>query len=915
MVVSALHQVYRSTLAKYHKFKRRLDRHIDQNSLSGLSPKHKNRLLRVLDRLKRRLANLELQLKLGVSAAGACLVLGIPQAGLTQNPVPTGSEFQVNTYTMEAQADPSVAIDSDGDFVVVWQSNGQDGYGYGVYGQRYNASGGPLGSEFGVNSYTDYDQMYPNVASDADGDFVVIWESVNQDGDSRGIYGQRFNAAGEILDSEFQVNTNTSSIQWLSDVAMDSDGDFVVVWESYVGEGTAFDVYGQRFNANGTKAGSEFQVNSHTTGDQVWSRVASASNGDFVVVWGSDGQDGSGWGVYGQRYNADGTKAGSEFKVNTTTNDDQWYPAVAMGGGGDFVVAWDSNGQDGSEYGVYARRYNSSGTAVGGEFPVNTYTTGTQWLSSVQIDGQGNFVIAWSSDNQDGSGFGIFARRFDAGGTALGSEFQINTYTAMDQTFSSTAVAPDGDMVVAWESDGQDGSANGVFAQRFRLPCDAPDNLVTSNLIDVSTDLNWDVVVPAQSYDLRFKEPGGAVWSTISAMTNTTFLSRLDRQTQYVWQVKTRCEAESSVWTPLESFTTTAEPCAVPANPVTSGINATQATFSWDDNTDRVSFDVRHKVAAAATWSTANTDQTSHMATGLTSEYGHVWQVRSVCETRVSDWAALQSFTTGSCTTPSGLNETNITTTSADLSWGLVQGSTGYKIRYKEQSGATWTTANTPATAVNVSGLTTSGTYVWQVRSTCLATASDWSGLRTLNLTAESCTVPTNLDATNIDDQGADLGWDAVGDAASYKLRYKRVGDGSFTKLTPGTHSASLSGLDPFTNYHYQVRSVCATTQSGWSPLYNFTTTMAPTRMGFGDVSFNELILYPNPSQGRLTVRYTPETLADLQVYDPVGRLVFSRMNLDNIDLTLNLAEFGRGMYLVRVTEGSEVMISKVLVD
>ena len=55
----------------------------------------------------------------------------------------------------------AVAMDADGDFVVVWQSYGQDGSGYGVFAQRFNARGAPLGDEFQVNSYTTDRQYVP----------------------------------------------------------------------------------------------------------------------------------------------------------------------------------------------------------------------------------------------------------------------------------------------------------------------------------------------------------------------------------------------------------------------------------------------------------------------------------------------------------------------------------------------------------------------------------------------------------------------------------------------------------------------------------------------------------------------------------------------------------------------------------
>ena len=134
---------------------------------------------------------------------------------------------------------------------------------------------------------------------------------------------------------------------------------------------------------------------------------------------------------------------------------------------GDFVIAWDSFGQDGSEDGVYAQRFNSSGTAQGAEFKVNTYTTGDQLTSAVAMDSTGAFVIAWNSVGEDGSEDGIYAQRYNSSGTTQGGEFRVNTYTSGNQEKPSAAMDSAGDFVITWESAGEDGSLYGVYAQRY----------------------------------------------------------------------------------------------------------------------------------------------------------------------------------------------------------------------------------------------------------------------------------------------------------------------------------------------------------------------------------------------------------------------------------------------------------------
>ncbi len=390
------------------------------------------------------------------------------------NIVAASQEFAINTYTTSTQALPAVAVDADGDVFVSWDSFGQDGSSWGIYGQRFNAAGTKIGVELQVNTYTTSLQQRSSVAVDADGDAFVIWERGGQDGSGLGIYGQRFDATGMKVGGEFQVNTHTTNSQLNSSVAVDADGDAVVVWQSLYQDGSALGIYGQRFNSAGAKVGGEFPINTYTTNGQTFPSVALDADGDALTVWGSFGQDGSDYGVYGQRFNSAGAKVGVEFQINTYTTSFQVIPSVAVDADGDAIVVWSSLGQDGSTYGVYGQRFNSSGAKVGVELPINTYSTSGQSYQSVAMDADGDAVVVWESTSQDGNGLGIYGQRFNSAGAKVGVEFQINTYTTSAQRFPSVAMDADGDAVVVWMSDGQDASASGVYGQRFGSPNPVP---------------------------------------------------------------------------------------------------------------------------------------------------------------------------------------------------------------------------------------------------------------------------------------------------------------------------------------------------------------------------------------------------------------------------------------------------------
>ena len=232
--------------------------------------------------------------------AGGLLSSGALPAG-AQSPVPVGAESQVNTYTTYHQNYPSVATDADGDFVVVWTSygsSGSDSSGDSIQGQRYDSAGSPVGSQFQCNTYTTLNQRVPSVAAAGDGDFVVVWQGqgLGSDSSGYGIQGQRYYGAGGAAGGQFQVNTYTTLNQRVPSVSAEGDGNFVVVWQSLGSSGsdTSDDsVQGQRYDSAGSAVGSQFQVNSYTTNYQRLPSVSAEGDGDFVVVWQSLGSSGS----------------------------------------------------------------------------------------------------------------------------------------------------------------------------------------------------------------------------------------------------------------------------------------------------------------------------------------------------------------------------------------------------------------------------------------------------------------------------------------------------------------------------------------------------------------------------------------------------------------------------------------------
>ena len=384
--------------------------------------------------------------------------VSISQAG------PQGVETQANSATVTVHVNPSVASLAGGGYVVAWDSAGQDGpSSSGVYLQRYDSAGGAQGIETRVNATTAGNQQNPSVAGLADGGYVVSWESAGQDGSGLGIYAQRYNASGVAQGSETRVNTTTAGDQASPSLAALAGGGFVVTWQSNGQDGAGLGIYAQRYDASGAALGVETRVNTTIVNDQSLPSVAALASGGYVVTWESNGQDGSGLGIYAQRYDASGAPLGVETRVNSTTPFEQSFPSVAGLENGDYVVTWQSIAQDSSGFGIYAQRYNSAGIAQGGETRVNTTTADSQFSPIVTGLSGGGYVVTWESIQPNRA---VFAQHYDASGAPVGGETRLNA-TPKSVFGHSVAGLTGGGYAGAWDAHTSGPTTDNILTQRF----------------------------------------------------------------------------------------------------------------------------------------------------------------------------------------------------------------------------------------------------------------------------------------------------------------------------------------------------------------------------------------------------------------------------------------------------------------
>ena len=416
----------------------------------------------------------------------------------------SGSETIVNTTTANDQKEPAVAMDSSGNYVVVWSSQVQDGMDYGVFFQRYNNSGTPIGSETQVNVTTNHGQRKPDVAMNPDGSFVITWQSNFEDTDGSGVWFALYDNTGSLIQRN-RVNDSSADEQMDPTVAMRYDGYFVVGYSDDGQDGNNWGVSFQGFSSTGVAQFGEKVPNSTTLGYQGLPDVAIDSAGNYTWVWQSENNDGSGMGIFMQRYDKNNNTIGSETQVNTTTSGNQQEPSIAIDRNGNTLICWSSYGQDSDQYGIVGQLYDNNGNTVGGEIQINTTTADVQDNADVSVSYDGTFFVSWTSFNQDGDKAGVYMQGISTNGSFYGTETLINSTTNNYQQLPAIASYKNtDDLVVVWQSGlhqgvGQDGDDYGVYMQRFSI-ADITDPV--ANCQNISVYLNGSGNVSISGSDL-----------------------------------------------------------------------------------------------------------------------------------------------------------------------------------------------------------------------------------------------------------------------------------------------------------------------------------------------------------------------------------------------------------------------------
>ena len=367
------------------------------------------------------------------------------------------NDMTVNSKGTRQQKRAAVAVAPDGSPVVVWEgeSTGAENV-YQIHARGFRADGCERFHDTLVSKEPKGQQHEPAVAVAADGSFVVVWED-DQDGDDRyRILAAGFDSHGSKRLDDYPIGRTGSGDQREPDVAMDAEGNLVVVWKENSGEPGVYQIHMAGFDSGGSQRFVDTPVNPDPATEQRKPAVAVATDGSFVVVWEDDSTvDSAVHEIRAAGFYADGSERVPDATVNKDKNGKQRRPDIAMDAQGNFVVVWedDSRGTK-NVYQIFGAGFHSNGSRRFYVSPVNAESTRQQLDPAIAMAPDGSFVVVWQDDStRPKKVYEIFAAGFDPGGSKRLHDTPVNGNSRGQQEEPDVAMDAEGNFVVVWKDD------------------------------------------------------------------------------------------------------------------------------------------------------------------------------------------------------------------------------------------------------------------------------------------------------------------------------------------------------------------------------------------------------------------------------------------------------------------------------
>ncbi len=515
-------------------------------------------------------------------------------------------------------------------------------------------------------------------------------------------------------------------------------------------------------------------------------------------------------------------------------------------------------------------------------------------------------ILSWSSNGSE-CGWEV---RVGENGTIENSTIPFYTITGLDDNTTYTVYVRSVCNATSrseWDSI--------QFTTLQAIPCDAPTNLVASNVTATTAEITWNGAV--DTYELRVNA------GSIETLTTTSkTLTNLNPSASYTVDVRAVCEERTSDWISVSFITleATPEPCDAPTALSASNITQTSAEITWNGTAS--TYELKVNGGEAETLTT-----TSKSLTGLTANTAYTVEVRAICEDQQSAWVTT-NFTTleeivtpEPCDAPTNLSASNITETSAEITWN----GTASTYEFKLNSGEAETLTTTTKTLI---GLTANTAYTVEVRAICEEQTSDWVTTNFTTLEEQVVIVlgeVTTSPATEVGNTSATLNGALVsaGNAENFIVGFALATVADFTlednnvqnvvaTLNANTFSQAVNNLVEGQTYFYRAY---ITNEAGtaYGAVETFTlSSLAEEISGALQVS-----LYPNPAQDNATMEIVGlDQDAKIVISHLQGRILSQEaISAGTTRYRLNVSNMASGVYYIRIVTDKAVSTQKLIVE
>ena len=332
------------------------------------------------------------------------------------------------------------------------------------------------------NSVSKGNQISPDVAMDSKGNFVVVWaDDANNDNDYD-IRMSGFNSKGELLFSNIMVNESASGNQTLPKVAMASDGRFVVAWNDQQ-SGKNINIKLRTFHADGKPASGDKYLIDQSEGTRRNPDIAMDDNGNYVVVWDSDSDNNKVYQMMAQKYDFDGNAIGKSLTVNIESTGQQIHGAVGMNAKGAFYVAYRDDRDKDKKYAIRVRGWDENLKEIITDTEVYNETHNNA-QPTVCVDDSNNAVLGFYDSNlthsyeEEGQTYYDDPIVGDVLVATVSSEGNVGTavspteLTWKNQKHPSVSCTGDGHVVVVYADDAEDDKSYELYARGFNAIAD-----------------------------------------------------------------------------------------------------------------------------------------------------------------------------------------------------------------------------------------------------------------------------------------------------------------------------------------------------------------------------------------------------------------------------------------------------------